>query len=32
MSEACLTEAGRPVEQDMVKGFAAASGGGDSYL
>jgi len=32
MSEAGLTEAGRPIEQDVVECFAAAAGGGDSYL
>jgi hypothetical protein len=32
MGEAGLAEAGRPVEQDVVKGFTAASGSGDGYL
>jgi hypothetical protein len=32
MSQACLAETGRAVKKDMVKGFAAASGRGNSYL
>jgi hypothetical protein len=32
MGQAGLTEAGRPVEKDMVEGFTPAPGGGDGYF